>query len=341
MGRSDHADRRDEKNRTPRTEHPASYRQDCNSLPQATRRDQDHDCLPSVPLMTAAQVMLDSMNQEGIHPAAEIIDDGVSRRIDDATGKTGNKLIFYVCFDNAGYFCHWSKMPEGKKIHVKGNTPLSDEERRDYAAKMQRAREARDKAVQERREECRERSAAKLSLATDADHPYLLKKGIQAHGMKVYKGRLTIPVYDTNDVLHGLQFIAADGTKRFEPGTATTGNFSYIVGNKELPLYLCEGFATAATVHEATGATVFICFSCGNLKAVALAIRLKIGPERIICICADNDRFTPGNPGLTHATAAATAIGGFLAVPTFPGDEGTDYNDLMQIVGDVLGGEKC
>ncbi len=291
--------------------------------------------------MTAAQVMLDSMNQEGIHPAAEIIDDGIFHRIDDANGKPGNKLIGYICFDTAGYFCHWSILPEGMKIHVKGNAPLSDEERRDYAVKIQLAKVARAKADQERRQECRERSADIWAISTDGDgHPYLIAKGIEAHGARIFKGRLVIRVFNLKDELVGLQYITKT-FKWFEDGTPVKGNFGYILGDKNLPLFICEGFATGSTIHEATGSTVFVSFSCGNLLPVAESIRAVEGTDRTIVICADNDRFTAGNPGLTHATAAAAAVGGLLAVPQFPGDEGTDFNDLMQIVGDVLGGEKC
>jgi len=48
-----------------------------------------------------------------------------------------------------------------------------------------------------------------------------------------------------------------------------------------------------------------------------------------LTICADNDRGTPGNPGVTAATAAAKAVGARLAIPEFPdGMKGTDWNDL-------------
>ena len=50
-------------------------------------------------------------------------------------------------------------------------------------------------------------------------------------------------------------------------------------------------------------------------------------------ICADNDRLTADNPGIRHATAAATAINAGLVIPQFPGDMGTDFNDLMHISG--------
>ena len=53
------------------------------------------------------------------------------------------------------------------------------------------------------------------------------------------------------------------------------------------------------------------------LKSVARALRGKF-PELRLVICADDDRETPGNPGVTHAKAAARAVGGFLAVPKFP-----------------------
>jgi putative DNA primase/helicase len=86
-----------------------------------------------------------------------------------------------------------------------------------------------------------------------------------------------VPVYDVDNVLHGLQYISADGTKMFESGTATKGHFSYIVGDKSKPLHVCEGFATAASINEATDSAVIIAFSCGNLKPVAEAIWARVG----------------------------------------------------------------
>jgi putative DNA primase/helicase len=86
-----------------------------------------------------------------------------------------------------------------------------------------------------------------------------------------------VPVYDVDNLLHGLQFIDENGSKKFEPGTAVKGHFSYIYGDNRKPICVCEGFATAATVHEATGATVIIAFSCGNLQPVTEAIWKRVG----------------------------------------------------------------
>ena len=74
-------------------------------------------------------------------------------------------------------------------------------------------------------------------------------------------------------------------------------------------------------------AAVMAC-DANNLKPVALAIR-GLYPGKLIVVCADNDRSTEGNPGLTKATAAAKAVKASLAVPEFQSDEaGTDFNDL-------------
>jgi putative DNA primase/helicase len=59
-----------------------------------------------------------------------------------------------------------------------------------------------------------------------------------------------------------------------------------------------------------------VAFNAGNLKPVALALRKKF-PEAKIILCADNDRFTPGNPGVSKAREAALEVNGRLYVPRF------------------------
>lgn len=68
----------------------------------------------------------------------------------------------------------------------------------------------------------------------------------------------------------------------------------------------------------ATGCAVAVAFNCGNLLAVARALRAKFPAVRLV-LCADDDIRTPGNPGLTRAREAARAVGGFVAVPRFEG----------------------
>src|SRR5690606_33355192 len=94
-------------------------------------------------------------------------------------------------------------------------------------------------------------------------------------------------------------------------------------------------YATAASIRAATEYAVAVAFNCGNLEPVARELRRQYPSVRII-VCADDDHATDGNPGITKATAAAAAVGGFIAVPHFePQDrEGrTDFNDMALLYG--------
>ena len=174
-----------------------------------------------------------------------------------------------------------------------------------------------------------------------ADHPYLARKGVQAHGLRVYRGALVVPARDAAGVLHSLQFIGASGTKRFLKGARVQGRYCLVgspgdegrgephVAARDV-VCVVEGFATGASVQEATGHAVAVAFHAGNLAAVARAIRER-HPQAGIVVCADDDRDTLGNPGLTHARQAALAVGGLLAVSDFGPDRpagASDFNDL-------------
>ena len=203
----------------------------------------------------------------------------------------------------------------------------------DHGANLE-AKEQRQRDEQRKHAECRERSAAIWNSATPApaEHPYLLQKNVKPYGLKLHKEALVVPVRNSQGLV-GLQFIKTDGSKIFLTGTDKKGGCHVIGSRPESILYLAEGYATAATIHEATGQPVAVCFDCGNLTAVALAMRSEL-PETRIVTCADNDRHTEGNPGLAKATEAAQAVGGLLAVPDFPsGAEGSDFNDLAATVG--------
>ncbi|MEO5813008.1 MAG: toprim domain-containing protein, partial [Rhodanobacter sp.] len=157
-------------------------------------------------------------------------------------------------------------------------------------------------------------------------HPYLIAKGVHAHGIRQVKGLLLIPLRDADGVLWNVQTIAPDGTKRFLSGGRKRGLYHGIGASVTGLLCVAVGYATAASVHEATGYPVAAAFDCGNLESVAKVLRAKY-PQVMITICADNDVHTPGNPGLTKATIAARVIGGNVAIPP---DGYNDFNDAMQ-----------
>jgi putative DNA primase/helicase len=128
-----------------------------------------------------------------------------------------------------------------------------------------------------------------------------------------------------------VQRILPNGGKWFRKGRA--GGLYSPIGDLTNPtqILLCEGWATGATLHEASGSPVLCAMNAGNLLPVAKAARTTWTGADLV-ICADNDWKTDGNPGLTAATAAAKATGAHLAVPLFPeGTRGSDFNDLMNL----------
>jgi putative DNA primase/helicase len=129
-----------------------------------------------------------------------------------------------------------------------------------------------------------------------------------------------------------VQFIQPDGSKRFKTGGAVAGCYCALGGKPgpDAPLLICEGWATACSLHEATGYPVAAAMNAGNLLAVAQAMRAKL-PDATMVVCADDDNKSDGNPGLTKAREAANAIGAGLAVPDFGAErpeDATDFNDL-------------
>ncbi|MCW2313994.1 PriCT-2 domain-containing protein [Rhodoferax antarcticus] len=197
------------------------------------------------------------------------------------------------------------------------------------------------------------------ALPAPPDHPYLLRKGIEPHGLRVgvwewvdaasgevfsTPNQLLVAVRDRHEKLHSLQFIDPTGkNKRYLADGVKKGNF-YAIGEPRehggrKVFVLAEGFATAASVHEATGHIVLVCFDAGNLLPVAQAIRAR-QPDAILIFAADNDIWTKGNPGMTAARKSADAVSGLVAFPPFtqtdataPGKGPTDWNDWKTLRG--------
>jgi len=177
-----------------------------------------------------------------------------------------------------------------------------------------------------------ERLWNEASETVSADHAYLSAKGVRAYGLRQLRDALLVPVRADGSGLVGLQFIQPDGSKRFLTGTPKAGSYHRITGSMERVL-ICEGYATGASLHEATGFAVAIAFDAGNLLAVAQAIREKL-TDAVLVLCADDDRGNQTNPGMSKARAAALAVGGLLAVPAFAAESGgTDFNDMHQQLG--------
>ncbi|HTN30588.1 MAG TPA: toprim domain-containing protein [Pseudomonas sp.] len=164
----------------------------------------------------------------------------------------------------------------------------------------------------------------------DRGHPYLLSKQVPPYGLRQKDQQLLVPLICESRLLN-LQRIAPDGGKRFLKGGRIKGCHALlgtlVAGAR---LYLCEGWATGATLHAATGCPVACAMNAGNLLAAGQQLWQEY-PDCELVVAGDDDRLTPGNPGRRAATDTAEALGCGLVFPPWSGAEPlslTDFNDL-------------
>jgi putative DNA primase/helicase len=224
--------------------------------------------------------------------------------------------------------CHWC---------AKSDTTMTQAERDTQRAQQKAMQEQREAELIRRHQLGATDATQRWQTATACtQHNYLTTKGVQGFGVRMNAaGTLIIPMHDATGELCSLQTITADGEKRFLSGGKVKGCYHSIGKKPDAVVIVGEGYATCASIHAATGHPVVVAFNAGNIPDVAVAMRAKY-PHIKIIIAADDDHLTHGNPGLTKATAAALAVGGLLAVPTFGADrpdKATDFNDLHQLAG--------
>ena len=274
----------------------------------------------------------------GLTPPDVIHGDGVLHRF-STSGRRGDDSGWYVLHLDgvaAGSFGCW-RTGLTSSWSSKPTTEMTVAEREAHHARIQAMKRQRD-AEQGQRHEAAACEAVKRfeSASPCTGHAYLSIKGVNAYGVRVdANGALLIPMRDTAGKLHSLQTIQPDGDKRFLSGGRVKGCYHAIGRPKGGRLIVCEGYATGASIHEATGDAVAVSFNAGNLESVATALHRKY-PDLVLIVGADDDHRTEGNPGMTKARAAALAVGGFVVAPQFPSgrpDKATDFNDLHQLAG--------
>jgi putative DNA primase/helicase len=243
-----------------------------------------------------------------------------------------------------------------------------------------RARQVEDakRAAAERQQEI-ERAAARASSwwrqAKDAgESPYLTRKGLppgRLYGARLSPaGNLVIPLQDGKSNTYGLQVIYHDPAVKKRkgrdkdyapPGLSKAGKW-FQIGTPHASggiILVCEGFATGASLHEATGLPVAVAFDAGNLLPVGEALKKAYRGRAKMLFCADDDylgkcracgQYTlvdagtacgscgqehgKENTGVKRAQAAALAVDGAWIAPIFTEHRPTerkgptDFNDL-------------
>jgi putative DNA primase/helicase len=200
---------------------------------------------------------------------------------------------------------------------------------------LQRAQEAERRRAEDRSQAAVEAQKLWANAKPCLTHEYLRTKHILPCGIRVSRSRLVIPMRAEGGRLRNCQTITEDGTKRFIRGGQVKATY-FAIGAGDGPIHVCEGFATGAALHLyfVPHGRIAVAFTCGNLKPVAKLLRAK-HPDADLIIAADDDRWTPGNPGITHARQAALATGARLMSPDFDGmalsTKPTDFADLYAL----------
>lgn len=272
-----------------------------------------------------------AMQAAGLVPPERLINDRRTHRCQVEGKKRSNRSGAYMLTEDGGMggFRNWAAGGEWEVWKAAEPSQLTPEQRKAIHEAAYQATAKRLAEEERLREAARHKAVSMWTAAAEGLHPYLDRKGICSNGSRVLGELLLVPVRDFDGHIHSLQAIAADGTKKFLHGGRVKGCCHWIrCGQETGPVvYVAEGFATGATIHAVTGGRpVVVAFDCGNLLPVCEELRRRVGKTRIV-VCADNDYATVGNPGLTHATEAAAAVRGRLAMPE--GIAGTDFNDLM------------
>lgn len=261
-----------------------------------------------------------------------IYGDGTLHRF-SSNGKPRDKAGWYVLHLDgampAGAFGCWRSGVAGV-WSAKPESVMTKAERDAFRHGIQAARALRDAEIAKSRQAAASEAKAFWEQAAPPSpaHPYLVCKGIKPHGLRQIGGVLYVPVWQGKQLV-SLQKIHADGSKRFLKGGAMRAGACFIGQPKDGEvLCIAEGFATGASIHEATGYAVCVAFNAGNLSSVAQAMRNRFA-DSLILICGDDDTSTPCNPGRKAAKEAALACGGAAVFPIGV----VDFNDLHQTQG--------
>lgn len=284
-------------------------------------------------MCNAQQSFLAAMQE--IYGSLEFIPeaDGRIHRFDVPEDKRGRRNGWYVLHADgiaAGAFGSWKR---GDAHTWSSHAPSSHQEIQRLRQKITQVRRQREAEQRLRQQEVAIYAKRLWHNATpaDPDHPYLVAKNCHPHGLRQKGDQILVPLGRDKELLN-VQRITPDGKKRFLSGGVIKRCYSTlgVVDAGKHPLYICEGWATGATLHEYTGAAVACAMNAGNLLAVGNHLRQRF-PDVKLIVAGDDDRLTTGNPGRTAAINTAATLGCEFVMPAWPNDAPlnlTDFNDL-------------
>lgn len=294
--------------------------------------------------------------ERGLEPPKQVIADGKLHRF-SSNGKSGDKAGYYILYTNAdgsiaGKFGCWRSL-DSTFWSSKSGSRLSLADKLQIEENRRHAQQEIEKLLFKRAQFAK--SVIDSAKPAKVNHAYIQKKGgLPVDGVfelasipcslffdnpesqKVMRNLLLVPVSDKDGHLLTLQAINESGEKMFMSGGTTKGGMFIFKGNDD-QIFVAEGFATAASIHAATGNSVVCAFNANNLKLVAPQVK-ALNPKSLVIIAADNDhqneRNGKGNKGKEIAQDLFEKEGLPYSLPIFDEDSvGTDWNDYAQAYG--------
>lgn len=267
----------------------------------------------------------------------EIISDDKRRLIAMAGYKRSEKKLYYQLTETGGWYRD-CRIERTYSFSPRIKSALTSEEKSQIKRAREKQRAERDAFDNRRRKKLGKWLSPLWSALPLAEHhEYLTRKNIQAHGARFRKktGELIVPLYGADGKPYSLQKIKGKW-KGFVKGSSPSDNYFPFAerGEDRSVLLLAEGWATAATIREATVLPTIAAFTAGNLVSVAQYLRKKYPASKIV-VCADNDHKNPKNIGIEKAQQAAASIGGAHVIwPIFSeNSDSTDWNDYAALYG--------
>ena len=295
---------------------------------------------PLPPKTDPPEVQIAQAFEENDIPAPrDIRIDGKVHRF-PTNGKRGDDAGWYVFYPGAivaGAFGDWREGRDRMSIPFRAeiDRDMTPMERFNAQTAQQNAIKARNEADAKRHELAAQTVTQIWESLPPApeNNPYLVRKGVQPHGTRQTDDhRLVCPMYGADGKLQSLQYIKGDGEKRYQKDGDAKAFWMLGEPLSGRRIYLAEGFATAASIHEATGDATAIAYSAGNLLRAAKFLRATYGDRQEIVIVADNDE---SGTGQKSSAEAGEAIGAKVIIPPVVGDA-NDYaqagNDLKTLL---------
>src|ERR1700722_18071850 len=184
-----------------------------------------------------------AMFNAGLDYAGEILADDKLHRFMAAGDREKNSwYVLHAGTPAAGAFGCW-KRGFKESWCEKRRESLTDAEWRTIREGWKLADDERQRTEAERQTKARKIAAWILSRSRPARtlHRYLNHKAVKVFGdVREHRGELVLPLRDTDGELRSLQFIGADGTKRFLSGGRIAGCFFTLADKPESPLAICE-----------------------------------------------------------------------------------------------------